>query len=78
MQFDHVARLRQSDTVVRGQVLTDHGEGEGSVPATVDLLRRYQGSPTWAHDPDRATTTNADRTAVHLRRSGPTPTRSTG
>lgn len=48
MDFDHL-RAYASSTVIRGQVLTDHGGpgGEGSLPATVTLSRRYKGSPTW-------------------------------
>jgi hypothetical protein len=57
---DHV-RAYGSVTVIRGQVLTDHGAGEGSIPATVDLLRRYKGSTDWVHI--RTTDTTSDATA---------------
>jgi 5-hydroxyisourate hydrolase-like protein (transthyretin family) len=60
MDFDHL-RAYASLTVIRGQVLTDHGGagGEGSLPATVKLERRYKGSQTWEQIRTAATTQNA-------------------
>ena len=60
MDFDHV-RAYASLTVVRGQVLTDHGgpRGEGSLAATVTLERRYKGSQSWEQIRTAATTQNS-------------------
>lgn len=55
MQFDR-SRVYGTDTVVRGQVLTDAGGG-GSLVVTVSLERRFQGSTTWVKVGE-ATTTN--------------------
>lgn len=48
-------RYYGTDTVIQGQIMTDHGLGEGSWPGTLTLERRFQDSSTWTQI--RTTTT---------------------
>lgn len=68
-------RVYGTDTVIQGQIMTNHGLGEGSWPGTVTLERRFQGESAW--NEIRTTHTVNDSTAPRWTFTVPTIKNST-